>query len=65
MSVNGIGNGVQRSGDSRGDCHIVCPLPTFSNEQWRVVVIVAGHILFVTSQYDVIFTFTNRFGEMC
>jgi len=29
-------------------------------EQWRMVVIVAGCSLFVTSQYDAIFTFINR-----
>jgi len=31
-----------------------------------MVVIVTGYTLFVTSQYDVIFTFANqRFGEVC
>jgi len=40
------------------------PLSNFSIEQWRMVVIVTGFTLFVTSQYDVIFTFANqRFGE--
>jgi len=42
------------------------PLPNFSIEQWHMVVIVTGYTLFVTSQYDVIFTFANqRFGEVC
>ena len=57
---------VQRSGDARGDWLVVCPLPNFSIEQWRMVIIVTGSKLFVTSQYDVIFMFTNqRFGEVC
>jgi len=44
----------------------LCPLPNSSIEQWRMVVIVTGYTLFVTSQYDVIFTFANqRFGEIC
>jgi len=61
-----VASGVQRSGDARGDCLIVCPLPIFSFEQWCTVVIVTEHKLFVTSQYDVIFTFANqRFGEVC
>jgi len=31
-----------------------------------MVVIITGYTLFVTSQYDVIFTFANqRFGEVC
>jgi len=31
-----------------------------------MVVIVSGYTLFVTSQYDVIFTFANQhFGEVC
>ena len=42
--------GVQWSGDARGDCLIDTPLPNFSIEQWRVVVIVTGSTLFVTSQ---------------
>jgi len=34
-------------------------------EQWRMVVIVTEYALFVTSQYDVIFTFANQgFGEV-
>jgi len=42
------------------------PLQNSSIEQWRIVVIVIGHTLFVTSQHDVIFTFTNQcFGEVC
>ena len=42
------------------------PLPNYGIEQWRMVVIVTGYTLFVTSQYDVIFTFANqRFGEIC
>ena len=58
---------VQRSGDARGDCVIICPpLLNFSIEQWRMVVINTENALFVTSQYDVIFTFANqRFGEVC
>jgi len=35
------------------------PLPNSSVEQWRMVVIVTGHTLFVTSQCDVIFTFAR------
>jgi len=31
-------SGVQRSGDARGDCFIVCPLSNSNNEQWRMVV---------------------------
>jgi len=53
-------SGVQRSGDARGDCVILCPLPYSSIEQCHVVVIVTGYILFVTSHYDVIFTFANQ-----
>jgi len=44
------------------------PLLNSSIEQWRrpMVVIVTGYTLFVTSQYDVIFTFANQcFGEVC
>jgi len=33
------------------------PLPNCSIEQWRMVVIVTGYNLFVTSQYDVMFKF--------
>ena len=34
--------------------------------QCRMVVIVAGYTLFVTSQYDIIFTCADqRFGEVC
>jgi len=57
---------VQGFVDARGDCLIVCPLPNSSIEQWHTGVIVTGYTLFVTSQYDVIFTFANqRFGEVC
>jgi len=56
-------SGLQRSGDARGDCLIVCTLPNYCIEQWRIVAIAIGYTLFVTSQYDVIFTFANqRFG---
>jgi len=42
------------------------PLPNSNIGQWRMVVIVNGYTLFVTSQYGVIFTFANqRFGEVC
>jgi len=59
-------SGVQRSGNARGDYLIGCPLPNSSIEQWRMVVIVTGYTLFVTSHYDVILTFANqRFGEVC
>jgi len=41
------------------------PLPNSSTEQWRMVVIIARYTLFLTSQYDVIFTFApQRFGEV-
>jgi len=57
---------VQTSCDAWGDCLIVCPLPNSSIEQWHMVAIVTEYTLFVTSQYDVIFTFRNqRFGEVC
>jgi len=49
-------NGVQRSGDARGECLIGCPLPNSVIEQWHMVAIVTGYTLFVTSQYDVIFS---------
>jgi len=59
-------SGVQRSGDARGNYLIGCPLPNSSIEEWRMVVIVTEYTLFVTSWYDVIFTFANqRFGEVC
>jgi len=48
-----MNSGVQGSGNARGDCLIVCPLPNSSIEQWRMVVIITGYTLFVTSQYDV------------
>ena len=35
-------------------------LPNSSIEQWCMLVIVTGYTLFVTSQYDVIFTFANQ-----
>jgi len=57
-----LSSGVQTSGDARGDCLIGCPpppLPNSSIEQWRMVVIVSGYTLFVTSQYDVLFTFAR------
>jgi len=41
-------------------------MPPYQNPvlNWGMVVIVAGHTLFVASQRDVIFTFANqRFGE--
>jgi len=39
--------------------------PNFSIEQWSMTVSVSGYTLFVTSQYDVIFTLANqRFGEV-
>jgi len=42
------------------------PLPNSSIEQWRMAVIVTGCTLFVTSQYDDIFTLANqRFVEVC
>jgi len=42
------------------------PLTNYCIEQWRMVVIVTGYTLFVTSQYYVIFTFASqRFGEVC
>jgi len=40
---------VQRSGGCRGDCLIACPLPNSGIEHWRVVVIVDGYTLFMTS----------------
>jgi len=50
---------------ARGECLIGCPLPNSSIEQWRLVVTVTGYTLFVTSQYDVVFTFAKqRFGEV-
>ena len=57
---NARGSGVQRSGDALGDCLIGCPLPNSSIEQWRMVVIVTGYTLFVTSQYYVIFTLQTK-----
>ena len=36
------------------------PLSKSSIEQWRMVVIVTEYTLFVTSQYDAIFTFANQ-----
>jgi len=44
----------------RSGAHLIgCPLPNSSIEQWRMVVIVTGHTLSVTSQCDVIFTFAS------
>jgi len=41
------------------------PLPNPSIEQERMAVMVTGYTLFVTSQFDVIFTFANqRFGKV-
>jgi len=49
-----------------GSLLIVFPLPNSSIEQWRMVVIVTGYTLFVTSRYDVVFTFANQyFAEVC
>jgi len=53
-------SGVQRCGGARGDCLIGYPLPKPNIEQWRMVVIVAGYTLFVTSQYDIIFRFATN-----
>ena len=36
------------------------PLQNSGIEQWRMVVIVSGYTLFVTSQYDVIFKFVTN-----
>ena len=45
---------------------LYAPLPNSSIEQWRMVVIVHWYALFVTSQYDVTFTFAyQRSGEVC
>ena len=44
----GVVNGVQRSGDARGHCLIVYPSINSNIEQWRLVVIATGHMLFVT-----------------
>jgi len=55
-----VPSGVLRSGDARGDCLIGCPLQNSSIEQWRMVVIVTGYTLFLTSQYDVIFRFATN-----
>jgi len=42
------------------------PLPNSGIEQQRMVIIVTGYTLRMTSQQDVIFTFANqRFGEVC
>ena len=42
-------SGVQRYCDARGDCLIGCPLLNSSIEQRRMVVIVTGYTLFMTS----------------
>jgi len=54
------GSGVQRSGDAQGDCLFGCPSPNSSIDQCRIMVIVNGYTLFVTSQRYVIMTFTNQ-----
>jgi len=42
------------------------PLRISSNQQWHMVVILTGYMLFLTSQHDVIFMFANqRFGKVC
>ena len=52
--------------NSRVPAWLYVPLPNSNIKQWRMVVIATGYALFVTSQYDVIFTFANqRFGEVC
>ena len=68
----GCGNGVSTPVACRGlampgaTAWLDAPLPSSSIEQWRMVVIVIGYTLFVTSQYDVSFTFANHcFGEVC
>jgi len=53
-------SGVHMSSDAWSDCLIVCPLQNSSIEEWCIVVIVIGYTLFVTSQYDVIFTCPNQ-----
>jgi len=59
-------SGVQRSSDARATASLDAPLPNPSIEQWRMVVIGTGYKLFVTSQYDVKFTFANqRFSKVC
>jgi len=59
-------SGGQMSGDARGDCLILSPLPNFSIEQWRMVVFLLEIHHFVTSQYDIKFRFVNqRFGDVC
>jgi len=59
-------SGVPRSGNARSVCPLYAPVQNCSIEQWRMVVIVIGYTLCVTSQYDVLFTFANqRFGEVC
>ena len=47
---------MKGSGDA---CLIVSPVPNSSIEQWRMVVIVIGYTLFLTSQYDDIFMFPS------
>ena len=43
---------------------LYAPLPNSRREQRRMVVIVTAYTLFVTSHYDVIFTFANQcFGK--
>jgi len=57
LRTTALDNGVQRSGDGRGDCFIYASYPPLymppinsSFEQWRTVVIVTEHALFMTSQ---------------
>jgi len=62
----GLSSGVQRSDVAGATDWLDAPLSNSSIEQWRMVVIVTECTLFLTSQYDVIFTFPNqRFGEVC
>jgi len=48
---------MQRSGDARGDCLNGCPLPNYSIEQWRVVVIVYWIYAVSDVTNDVMFRF--------
>jgi len=60
MNEKDTGSGVQRSGDARANAWWDALLPNSSIEQWRMVVIVTGYTLFVTSQHDVIFRFATN-----
>jgi len=54
-------SGVQRSGDARGDCLIVCSSTKF----WFWALAYGGHCYWIYAVYDVILTFANqRFGEV-